>query len=49
MRTFDATTNKVVSGLNVFNVVAKCVPSIFETKWTDGPPSEYGFKASVTI
>lgn len=41
--------NRVVSASSCASVLAMCVPSMFDTNQTRGPPCEYGFRASVTI
>lgn len=40
---------RVVSAFSCASVLAMCVPSMFDTNHTRGPPFEYGFRASVTI
>lgn len=47
--TLDAMMKRVVSALSCASVLAMCVPSMFDTNQTRGPPFEYGFRASVTI
>lgn len=47
--TLDAMMKRVVSAFSCASVLAMCVPSMFDTNQTRGPPFEYGFRASVTI
>ena len=47
--TFEATIKRLVSGLIISRVLARCVPSILETQCTRGPVLPQGFSASVTM